>query len=50
MCPSNTAVWVLDFVILSFLSYLVRTVMVGGDDGRAGCHLHSTIHDAFDRQ
>ena len=42
--------WILDFVILLFLSYPARTVMAGGDDGQAGCRLHSTIHHAFGRR
>ena len=34
-CPSNTTVSVIQFVVLLFLSYMARMVMVGGDDGRA---------------
>ena len=49
-CPSNIAGRVLHFVILSFLLYPIRMVMAGGDDGQAGCSLHSTIHDAFGRR
>ena len=33
MCPSNTTVSVIEFVVLPFLSYLARMVMAGGDDG-----------------
>ena len=48
-CPSNTTVLVMEFVVLPFISYLVRMVMAGGDDGQAGCRLRSTIHHAFCR-
>ena len=36
VCPSNIAVWILDFFVLPFLSYPVTTVMSGGDDGQGG--------------
>ena len=32
-CLANTAVWILDFVVLAFLSYPTRMVMPRGDDG-----------------
>ena len=48
-CPNNTTVSVIEFVMVLFLSYLGRMVMAGADDGRVGCHMHTTIPHAFCR-
>ena len=48
-CPSNTTISVMEFVVLLFISNLARMVMAEGNDGRAGCCLHSIIHHAFRR-
>ena len=48
-CPKNTTISVIEFVMLPFLSYLAKMVMVGGDDGQAGCLMRSTIQHTFCR-
>ena len=35
MSPSNTIVWVIFVVMLSYISYMARMVMAGGDGARA---------------